>query len=52
MHIEEAWWIRSALEKYSDAELSTLLNIGSSTKKFRSVDQPYIENGLFRKIRG
>lgn len=47
----EARWLRRALEQIPAGELSPLLNLGSSTARFREVDQPYIESDIFAPLR-
>jgi hypothetical protein len=47
----EACWLRDALAAIPAAELSPLLNLGSSTALFRQVDQPYIDGEIFAPLR-
>lgn len=49
MHPEEAEWFESRLPD-SSTPTGTVLNIGSSTREFRTVRQPYIEEKLFRPL--
>jgi hypothetical protein len=44
--IAEAIWVRKALDTVPAEQLSPLLNIGSSTKEFRTRDQPWITSEL------
>ena len=50
MHIEEAVWLANQLIKYEN-EIDPLLNLGSSTKEFRTVNQPFIEEIIFIPLR-
>src|SRR5580700_9405226 len=47
----EARWLRTALDRYAPERLSPLLNLGSSTAKFRAEIQPWTEEVLFRPLR-
>jgi SAM-dependent methyltransferase len=47
----EARWLYAALDRYAPERLSPLLNLGSSTAKFREEIQPWTEEGLFRPLR-
>lgn len=47
MFIEEAEWINNTLNKYDKDELSPLLNIGSSSLYFRTVQQSFIHSNIF-----
>ena len=51
MHVAEAQWINSYLGRFSARELSPLLNVGSSTESFRTIQQPHIEELLLRPLR-
>ncbi len=44
---EEATWLRGALDAIAAEELSPLINLGSSTRHFREVLQPYIAREVF-----
>jgi hypothetical protein len=46
----ECRWLLTQLAPFADAELSPLLNIGSSTRAFREEHQPWIEQGLFAPL--
>lgn len=50
MHSEEATWFESRLPGPSSST-GIVLNIGSSTREFRTVRQPYIEERLFRPLK-
>ena len=47
----EARWLRTALDRYAPERLSPLLNLGSSTAKFRAEIQPWTDEVLFRPLR-
>lgn len=47
---EEATWLRRTIEAFPAAELSPLVNVGSSTRWFRQVKQPYIEREIFAPL--
>jgi SAM-dependent methyltransferase len=47
----EAVWLEHALREQSAQELSPLLNVGSSTARFREVEQPWTEERLFAPLR-
>lgn len=47
----EAVWFGEQLRLRSDAELFPLLNIGSQTLSFRTVEQPFIDGHLFAPLR-
>ena len=52
MLVHEAQWIGARLNQRSQAVASLrLLNIGSSTESFRSVEQPYIDELIFKPLR-
>jgi len=42
----EAAWLEQWLREHSPAELSPLLNVGSSTSTFREKEQPWTEQLL------
>jgi SAM-dependent methyltransferase len=50
MFEREAHWIGEQLAAYPAAELSPLLNIGSGTRAFREVAQPWIEHALLAPL--
>jgi len=50
MRVEEAVYIKSALDKYARFDESILLNLGSSTENFRKVEQPHIDRELFSQL--
>jgi hypothetical protein len=50
MLIQEAQWLRDQLAKFTVEELSPLLDVGSSTKTFREIDQPYVHNLIFAPL--
>jgi hypothetical protein len=47
----EAAWLAHLLAQHTTAELSPLLNIGSSTRAFRELEQPWTERELFAPLR-
>ena len=47
----EAAWLAHLLSQHDAAELSPLLNIGSSTRQFREIEQPWTERELFAPLR-
>lgn len=51
MFRKEAAWIASRLAAMDAAEVGTILNIGSSTERFRTVQQPWIDELLFAPMR-
>lgn len=50
MMVSDAKWLGEVLPKFTKEELSPILNIGSSTKKFREVDQPHIHKYVFAPL--
>ena len=50
MMVSDAKWLGEVLPKFSAEELSPVLNIGSSTKKFREIDQPHIHKYVFAPL--
>jgi hypothetical protein len=46
----EARWLARRLDEIPAAQLSPVLNIGSSTKAFREIDQPWIDRELFAPL--
>ena len=46
MLYEESLWIKKQLTKINLLKDSSVLNLGSSTLKFRTVDQPYINKNV------
>ena len=51
MRVTEAKWIADELARIPRAELSPLVNIGSSTQEFRTVRQPHIDRLIFQPLR-
>ena len=47
----EARWLRDQVLSFAPDDVSPLLNIGSSTKHFREVEQPWNETELFAPLR-
>ena len=50
MMVSDAKWLGEVLPKFTNEELSPILNIGSSTKKFREEDQPHIHQYVFAPL--
>ena len=50
MMVSDAKWLGKVLPQFSNEELSPVLNIGSSTKKFREHDQPHIHKYVFSPL--
>jgi hypothetical protein len=51
MLIEEARWLSAQLEALELRDVFPMCNIGSSTEHFRCIEQPYIDEYLFKPIR-
>jgi hypothetical protein len=49
--IEEARWLGAQLDVLDRHDVFPMYNIGSSTEHFRCVEQPYIDEYLFKPIR-
>jgi hypothetical protein len=47
----EATWLERLLRERAPEELSPLLNVGSSTRRFREIEQPWAERCLFAPLR-
>jgi hypothetical protein len=47
----EARWLYRRLSAFPAAEISPLLNLGSSTRQFREVEQPWTSQELFAPLR-
>ena len=50
MFLEESVWIREVLEKAGLRAGMTLLNMGSSTERFRRLDQPFIDHEIIQPL--
>lgn len=50
MFRREATWLAQHLDARSVDELSPVLNIGSSTRRFRQIDQPWIQEELIAPL--
>ena len=48
---EEAQWWRHVMDEIEPSLLYPMLNVGSSTEHFRTVEQPFIDTYLFRPAR-
>jgi len=51
MLIEEAQWLEARLDALEPHDIFPMCNIGSSTEHFRCVEQPYIDEYLFKPMR-
>lgn len=51
MLLEEARWLGETLGRFDVGALSPLLDLGSSTRTFREVDQSYIDQWVFAPLR-
>jgi SAM-dependent methyltransferase len=47
----EAAWLSVLLGERTGQDISPLLNVGSSTRRFREIEQPWTENLLFAPLR-
>lgn len=50
MMLCDARWLEKVFGELSNEEISPVLNIGSSTKKFREIDQPHISQYVFKPL--
>lgn len=48
---QEAHWFRHQFQQFPADTLFPLLNVGSSTLHFRTIEQPWIEQEIFRPLR-
>jgi SAM-dependent methyltransferase len=46
----DASWLAQTLRRYSDDELTPLVNLGASTEHFRTVEQPHIDRLVFAPL--
>ena len=51
MHINESNWIIKNLEKLNNNEIDPILDLGGSTLKYRTIDQPWLEKFFYSKLR-
>ena len=51
MHINESNWIIKNLEKIDSIEINPILDLGGSTLKYRTIDQPWLEKFFYRKLK-
>lgn len=49
--VEESLWIRDALAALDKPAGSAVLDVGSSTREYREVRQPYVEANVFAPLR-
>ena len=47
MFLEESLWIKNKLQSLDLSDIDTILDIGSSSLHYRTVEQPYIEKNVF-----
>ncbi|MBA2708499.1 MAG: methyltransferase type 11 [Gemmatimonadaceae bacterium] len=50
MHRLEAEWLGAQMARLESRELFPLLNVGSSTHHYRTVEQPYIDSSIFQPL--
>jgi hypothetical protein len=46
----DASWLAMALKRFPNEEISPILNLGSSTRRFREGEQPHIHELVFRPL--
>jgi hypothetical protein len=46
----DAVWLGEALAKLDPADISPIVNLGSSTRKFREIEQPHIQHFVFAPL--
>lgn len=51
MFLEESLWIKSKLEHINLKKNDKVLDIGSSSLKYRTIEQPYIDKNIFSVLR-
>jgi SAM-dependent methyltransferase len=51
MTSEESVWIREVLQEADLTSVNDILDVGSSTKEFRTEIQPYIDKNVFKPLR-
>src|SRR5262249_33975931 len=51
MLMSDATWLSETLARYGAEELSPLINLGSSTRRFREQDQPHIHRLIFAPLK-
>lgn len=51
MFKEESIWIKEVLGEVDISSVNEVLDVGSSTKKFRTKTQPYIDENVFKPLR-
>lgn len=49
---EESVWIKQVLDEADLSAVKEMLDVGSSTKEFRTRIQPYIDENVFKPLRG
>ena len=51
MRSSEAAWVKSALSQFPDSTIDPVVELGSSTRDFRTVQQPHIEREVHSPLR-
>jgi hypothetical protein len=51
MRVNEAIWVKSILSELSPESVSPLVELGSSTEEFRTIEQPHIERYIHAPLR-
>lgn len=51
MFEEESVWIGDKISKIDTSSIQDVIDIGSSTLKFRTIAQPYIDKNIFKPLR-
>jgi len=51
MHVNECDWIVKKLETFKKSEISPIIDFGSSTLSYRTINQPWLESNLYKKLR-
>ena len=50
MHVNECNWIIDKLDKFNRSEISPILDFGASTLEYRTLQQPWLEKNLYKKL--
>ncbi len=51
MHINECNWILEKLSRVESVDISPILDLGGSTLKYRTVDQPWLDKLFYSKLK-
>ena len=51
MLIEEATWFGKKIASVDASDIFPMLNVGSSTEKYRKIDQPWVDENIFKPAR-